>query len=35
MKKNQKISTLQKELHVKVEKDTGNRLEKFILVGSI
>ena len=31
MKKNQKISTLQKELHVKVEKDTGNRLEKFIL----
>ncbi len=31
MKKNQKISTLQKELHVKVEKDTGDRLEKFIL----
>ncbi len=30
MKKNQKISTLQKELHIKIEKDTGNRLDKFI-----
>ena len=30
MKKNQKISSLQKELHIKIENDTGNRLEKYI-----